>query len=64
MSVVLTRQWTFRASTGLDSLRFGVEADSEPEATYDAKRRVERWLADTGRNTRDLTDFSLIGVSP
>lgn len=60
--------WHFRATLKLGlafpSKRFEVEADSLPEAAYDAKKQVEAWANQPGSSTRDLVQFDLLYSKP
>lgn len=44
--------------------RVEVEADSEPEAIYDAKKGVFEWLRAVVGTTADLKRFDLVSVQP
>ncbi len=39
-----------------------VEADSEPESIYDAKKGVSKWLTSLGMIASDLKRFDLVSV--
>lgn len=58
--------YTYRAATSLGGFPFStnikVEASSEPEADYDAKKKVEKWLERNRLLSRDLSEFYLVGV--
>lgn len=62
-----SKTYTFLASAELGGVRIStrpeIEADSEPEAIYEARKRVFAWVKDNvPLSTRDLKEFRIISV--
>lgn len=60
------RAYMYTAATSVGGFDFRthvtVEASSEPEADYEAKKKVAKWLERNRLLTRDLSEFRLKGV--
>lgn len=58
--------YTYTAATFTGGFDFRtsvtVEATSEPEADYEAKKKIEKWLERNRLMARDLSEFRLKGV--